>query len=85
MKLGPGTTLDKRNKYEKKLTMMSCLQIMTSLSFLEQFGQFGAIQKPDSRHIVWKTYIFINSNLKNITKTENRTKKISITALTLLL
>ena len=26
-------------------------------------GQFGDIQKPDSRHIVCKTYIFISSNL----------------------
>ena len=25
-------------------------------------GQFGAIRKPDSRRIVCKTYIFINSN-----------------------
>ena len=26
------------------------------------YGQFGAIRKPDSKHIVCKTYIFINSN-----------------------
>ena len=26
------------------------------------YGQFGAIGKPDSRCIVCKTYIFINSN-----------------------
>ena len=27
------------------------------------YGHFGAIWKPDSRRIVCKTYIFINSNL----------------------
>ena len=27
------------------------------------YGQFGAIRKPDSGHIVCKTYIFIKSNL----------------------
>ena len=27
------------------------------------YGQFGAIGKPDSRRIVCKTYVFINSNL----------------------
>ena len=27
------------------------------------YGQFGAIWKPDSRCIVCKTYIFINSKL----------------------
>ena len=27
------------------------------------YGQFGEIPKPDSRSIVCKTYVFINSNL----------------------
>ena len=27
------------------------------------YGQFGANRKPDSGHIVYKTYIFINNNL----------------------
>ena len=27
------------------------------------YSQFGAIQKPDSKRIVCKTYVFINSNL----------------------
>ena len=27
------------------------------------YGQFRAIRKPDSEHIVFKTYIFINTNL----------------------
>ena len=37
------------------------------------YGQFGAIQKPDSGRIVCKTYVFINSNLFFLTKTKNRT------------
>ena len=27
------------------------------------YGRFGAIRKPDSGRLVYKTYIFINSNL----------------------
>ena len=37
--------------------------------------QFGAMRKSDSRGIVYKAYILLNSNLLYITKTENRTKK----------
>ena len=29
------------------------------------YGQFGAIRKPDSGHIVSKFYIFIRSNLSS--------------------
>ena len=32
------------------------------------YGQFGAIQKPDSGHIICKTYVFINSNLLSYKK-----------------
>ena len=41
------------------------------------YGQFGAIQKPESEHIVYKTYIFISRLIVtfHLTKTENRTKK----------
>ena len=38
------------------------------------YGEFRVIRKPDSGHIVCKTYIF------NLAKTENRTKK-SVTQL----
>ena len=58
MKLGPETTFDKRNKStSKKLTMKSCREIVTPLSFLSIYGQFGAIRKPDSGRIVCKIYI----------------------------
>ena len=32
------------------------------------YGQFGAIRKPDSGHIVCKPYIFINNNLLSYKK-----------------
>ena len=48
------------------------------------YDQFGAIRKPDSGRIAYKTYIFINSNLLSYKKWK-QTWKISYTALTLLL
>ena len=33
--------------------------------FLPVYGQFAAIRKPDSGRIVYKTYIFINSDLSS--------------------
>ena len=58
MKLEPVTKIDKKNKTtSKNLMMMSCWQIVTSLSF------FQFMAKRDSRRIVCKTYIFINSKL----------------------
>ena len=41
------------------------------------YGQFGANRKPHYGYVVYKTYIFINSNLY-LTKPANRTK-ISLT------
>ena len=38
------------------------------------YGQFAAIRKPDTGRMVYKTYIFINSNFY-LTNPENRTKK----------
>ena len=62
MKLGPGTKLDKRNKMSKKfdedVMLANCDVIIFPI-----YDQFGAIRKPDSGHIICKTYIFINSNL----------------------
>ena len=45
------------------------------------YGQYGAIQKPDSGQIVCKNYIFIKSNLFSY----KQNLKITTTALTLLL
>ena len=64
MKLGPVTKLDKRNK-----TMSKNIDgdVMTAnydgIVIFLIYGQFRAIQKPDSGRIACKTYIFINSNL----------------------
>ena len=67
MKLGPVTKLDKRNKkhHTKKIDNDTMPEICDAIVvFPEQSGC-----------IVCKTYIFINSNLFYLTKTENKTKK----------
>ena len=46
------------------------------------YGQFGAIRKPDSKRIVWKTYIFIKSKLLS-NKNWKQNTKIFNTALTI--
>ena len=75
MKLGPVTKLDKRNKTtSKKLTMMPCREIVTSLSFfgflanLEQSG--GRIPDTESAEVMFSVTVTFF-----LTKTENRTNK----------
>ena len=69
MKLGPATTLDKRQKtIIKYLTMTSCQKIVTSLSF---FGFMANLEQsrtriPDAKSVIVTFYL---------TKSENRTKK----------
>ena len=47
------------NKIDDNVMSVNC-----DIIFIFQiYGQFGAIWKPDSKRIVWKTYIFIKSNL----------------------
>ena len=63
MKLGPVTKLDKGNKTTSKkcdIDVMSgnCYAIV----IFWIFGQFGAVQRPDSRHRVCKNNVFSNSN-----------------------
>ena len=62
MKLGPVTKLDKKNKTTlKKIgddVMYKNCDVIVLFSDL-----FGAIRNLDSRRVVCKTYIFINSNL----------------------
>ena len=59
---------EKENKVtSRKIDNKNCDVIVT----FPIYGQFGAIQKPNSGRIVCKIYIFINSN----TKTENKNKK----------
>ena len=64
MKLGSVTKIDKRNKSTSKIfdddvTSENCDAII----IFSLYGQFGDIRKPDSRHRVHNTYVFINSNL----------------------
>ena len=64
MKLGPVTKLHKRNKTTSKKfddDVMSGNYDVIVISPI--YDQFGAIWKPDSQHVVCKTYVFINSNL----------------------
>ena len=64
MKLGPVTKLDKRNKTTLKKfdddVMPENCDVIVIFSI---YGQFGAIRKPDSGCIIYRTYIFISSNL----------------------
>ena len=69
MKPGPVTKIDKRNKrksnrFVDNVMLVNCDVIVVFLIY----GQFGAIRKLDSGHIVCKTYIFINSNLLSYKK-----------------
>ena len=64
MKLGPVTNLDKIYKTTSKKRdddVMS--ENCDVIHIFPIYGQFGAIQKPDSGRMVCKIYIFINSNL----------------------
>ena len=64
MKLGPVTSFDKRNKITSKKTDDDVISGNCDVTVIFPIsGLFGAIWKPDSRHIVCKIYIFINSNL----------------------
>ena len=63
MKLGPENKIDKKNtatskKFFDDVMLKNCDVII----FFPIFGQFAAIWKPDSGRIVYKTYIFSNSN-----------------------
>ena len=64
MKLEPVTKLDKRNmamskKFHNDVMLVNC----DVLIIFPIYGQCGAIQKPESKHMVCISYIFIKSNL----------------------
>ena len=64
MKLGTVTKRDKRNKMTSEKfgddVMSGNFDVIVIFPI---YIQFGAIRKQDSGRIVFKTYIFINSNL----------------------
>ena len=58
MKLGPVTKLDKKNTLtSKKFDVISSNYDVTVIFPI--YGQFGAVQKPDSGCMVCRTYTFI--------------------------
>ena len=62
MKHVPVTELDNENtskKFDDGVISESCDIIV----FFPIYGQFGAIREPDSRRIICKFYVFLNSNL----------------------
>ena len=64
MKLGPVTKLDKKIKktsktFDHDIIPANCDAIV----IFPIFGEFTEIRKPDSGRIIYKTYIFIKSNL----------------------
>ena len=64
MKLGPVRKRDKKSNTMSKDVgddVISKNYDVTVIFLL--YGQSGAIQKPDSERIVYKTYISINNNL----------------------
>ena len=66
MNLGPVTKLDKENKITStKISDNAILANCDDTVIFPIYGQFGAIQKPDSGRIVCKPYTFINKNLRS--------------------
>ena len=64
MKLVSITKIDKKNKTtSKKFDDDVISESCDIIPVFPIYGQFGAIQKPDSGSIICKAYIFINSNL----------------------
>ena len=64
MKLGPVTKLEKRNKtLLKKIGDDVMSENYDVIAIFPIYGKFGAFPKPDSGRIVYKTNIFISSNL----------------------
>ena len=64
MKLGPVTKLDRRNKTAlKKIDNDVMLGNCDVIVIFSIYGQFGGIREWDSGRLVYKTYIFIKSNL----------------------
>ena len=64
MKPRPVIKLDKRNTKRQKTFDDDVMLANCDIIFIYRiYGQFEAIQKPDSGHMVGNTYIFINSNI----------------------
>ena len=62
MKLEPVTKIDKRNTATSNDDNDMSANCDVN-AFFPIYGQFAAIRKTDSGHMVYKTYILINNNL----------------------
>ena len=61
MKLGPVIKLHKRNKTTSKQSEDDVMSENCDVTVIFSiYGQFGAIRKPDSGRIVYKTFVFFN-------------------------
>ena len=67
-KIGKGNTTTPKN-FSDNVISENCDAIV----FFLIHGYFAAIWKPNSGHMIYRTYIFINNNLLS-KKPENRTK-----------
>ena len=84
MKLRSVTKIDKRNTTtSKKLTVMSCQQIVSSLSFSQFMGnlELSSSEISDAWSVKLKFSLIVTLYL---TKTENRTKKANIALILIL-
>ena len=64
MKLGPVTKLDKKSKTTSKKKYVDVMSNNCDVIVIFRiFGQFGAMQKPDSGHRVCKSYAFSKRNI----------------------
>ena len=86
MKPGPVTKPDNKNKtttkkFDDDVISKNCAVI----AIFRIYSKSGAIQKPDSGHIVWKTYKFINSNLLSYKKIKIEVKSIKHSSHTIFL
>ena len=84
MKLRSVTKIDRRNTTtSKKLTVMSCQQIVSSLSFSQFMGnlELSSSEISDAWSVKLKFSLIVTLYL---TKTENRTKKANIALILIL-
>ena len=73
-KLRPVYKIDKRNNTKsKKFDVDVMLENCDVIVIIRISGQFGAVQRPDSRHRVGKSYVSVIVTFY-LTKTANRTK-----------
>ena len=63
MKLELVTTADKRNASRSKKVNNDVMSTNCDVNvFFSIYSKFAAIHKPDSGRLVYKTYVFVNSN-----------------------